>query len=204
MARTRRPGPVPLLIFPMMLRTLSSSGSHGKFSSSNSRHHSSSSATSGSSAKEGGSQGGPSGSSGSSSSYVPPKDVISDPIVEDTTTVTEVAQLPSCTTANEGETFMVDSEKSVYFCVGGQWIPYETVGQVFNVTCKDGVLSLEEAASNIDDEFLKKGIMLVVDGTDPDLVRAIMETEMTGIEGRLRRIRRLWRLRWQQHCFFRA
>ena len=124
----------------------SSSGSHGKFSSSNSRHHSSSSATSGSSAKEGGSQGGPSGSSGSSSSYVPPKDVISDPIVEDTTTVTEVAQLPSCTTANEGETFMVDSEKSVYFCVGGQWIPYETVGQVFNVTCKDGVLSLEEAA----------------------------------------------------------
>ena len=53
-----------------------------------------------------------------------------------------------------------------------------------NVARKEGLLSLEEAASNIDDEFLKKGIMLVVDGTDPDLVRAIMETEMTGIEGR--------------------
>ncbi len=53
-----------------------------------------------------------------------------------------------------------------------------------NVARKEGLLSLEEAASNIDDEFLKKGIMLVVDGTDPDLVRAIMETEMDGIENR--------------------
>ncbi len=53
-----------------------------------------------------------------------------------------------------------------------------------NVARKEGLLSLEEAAGNIEDEFLKKGIMLVVDGTDPDLVRAIMETEMTGIEGR--------------------
>lgn len=53
-----------------------------------------------------------------------------------------------------------------------------------NVARKEGLLSLEEAASNIDDEFLKKGIMLVVDGTDPELVRGIMETEMDGIEGR--------------------
>ena len=56
--------------------------------------------------------------------------------------------------------------------------------ELSNVARKEGLLSLEEAASNIDDEFLKKGIMLVVDGTDPDLVRAIMETEMTGIESR--------------------
>ncbi len=53
-----------------------------------------------------------------------------------------------------------------------------------NVARKEGLLSLEEAAGNIDDDFLKKGIMLVVDGTDPELVRAIMETEMDGISGR--------------------
>ena len=53
-----------------------------------------------------------------------------------------------------------------------------------NVARKEGLLSLEEAAGNIDDEFLKKGIMLVVDGTDPELVRAILETEMEGISGR--------------------
>ena len=36
----------------------------------------------------------------------------------------------------------------------------------------------------MDDPFLKKGILLMVDGTDPELVRAIMETELVSIEGR--------------------
>ena len=53
-----------------------------------------------------------------------------------------------------------------------------------NVARKEGLLSLEEAAGDIDDEFLKKGILLVVDGTDPELVRAIMETELASVEGR--------------------
>lgn len=53
-----------------------------------------------------------------------------------------------------------------------------------NVARKEGLLSLEEAAGEIDDDFLKKGILLVVDGTDPELVRAIMETELASVEGR--------------------
>ncbi len=53
-----------------------------------------------------------------------------------------------------------------------------------NVARKEGLLSLEEAAGDMDEPFLKKGILLIVDGTDPDLVRAIMETELVSIEGR--------------------
>ena len=53
-----------------------------------------------------------------------------------------------------------------------------------NVARKEGLLSLEEAAGDIEDEFLKKGILLVVDGTDPELVRAIMETELASVESR--------------------
>ncbi len=53
-----------------------------------------------------------------------------------------------------------------------------------NVARKEGLLSLEEAASDLDDPFLKKGILLIVDGTDPELVRAIMETELNSIDGR--------------------
>lgn len=49
---------------------------------------------------------------------------------------------------------------------------------------KEGLLALEEMAQNMDDPFLKKGIMLIVDGTDPELVRSIMETELTFIESR--------------------
>lgn len=56
--------------------------------------------------------------------------------------------------------------------------------ELSNVARKEGLLSLEEAASDIDDEFLKKGILLIVDGTDPELVRAIMETELVSVEGR--------------------
>lgn len=53
-----------------------------------------------------------------------------------------------------------------------------------NVARKEGLLSLEEAAADLDDAFLKKGILLIVDGTDPELVRAIMETELISIEER--------------------
>ena len=53
-----------------------------------------------------------------------------------------------------------------------------------NIARKEGLLSLEEAATDLDDEFLKKGILLIVDGTDPELVRAIMETELISVEGR--------------------
>ena len=54
--------------------------------------------------------------------------------------------------------------------------------ELSNVARKEGLLALEEAASNLEDEFLKKGIMLVVDGTDPELVRGILETDLTCIE----------------------
>ena len=53
-----------------------------------------------------------------------------------------------------------------------------------NVARKEGLLSLEEAAGDLEDEFLKKGILLVVDGTDPELVRAIMETELISMNDR--------------------
>lgn len=56
--------------------------------------------------------------------------------------------------------------------------------ELSNVARKEGLLSLEEAAGEIDDDFLKKGILLIVDGTDPELVRAIMETELVSVEGR--------------------
>ncbi len=53
-----------------------------------------------------------------------------------------------------------------------------------NVARKEGLLSLEEAAADLDDPFLKKGILLIVDGTDPELVRGILETELSSVEGR--------------------
>ena len=61
-----------------------------------------------------------------------------------------------------------------------------------NVARKEGLLSLEEAASDINDDFLKKGIMLIVDGTDPELVRGIMETELDCIDARHKEKIKFW------------
>jgi chemotaxis protein MotA len=63
-----------------------------------------------------------------------------------------------------------------------------------NMARKEGILSLEDAVTDMDDEFLKKGIMLIVDGTDPELVRNILETEMSYIEGRHDEARGVWEL----------
>lgn len=49
---------------------------------------------------------------------------------------------------------------------------------------REGLLYLENQLPQIDDKFMRKGIQLVVDGTDPDLVRQIMETEMYAIQER--------------------
>ena len=56
--------------------------------------------------------------------------------------------------------------------------------ELSNIARKEGLLSLEEAASELDDPFMKKGILLIVDGTDPELVRGILETELISIESR--------------------
>ncbi|QZY56757.1 motility protein A [Crassaminicella profunda] len=56
--------------------------------------------------------------------------------------------------------------------------------EIANIARREGLLALEEAAENVDDEFLKKGVMLIVDGTDPELVRNILETELAFLEER--------------------
>jgi len=53
-----------------------------------------------------------------------------------------------------------------------------------NIARREGLLALEEAVSEINDDFLQKGVMLIVDGTDPELVKNILETELSYIEGR--------------------
>ncbi len=43
---------------------------------------------------------------------------------------------------------------------------------------REGLLYIDNQLDNIDDPFLRKAMQLVVDGTDPEMVRNILETEM--------------------------
>lgn len=53
-----------------------------------------------------------------------------------------------------------------------------------NVARKEGLLALEESANNLEEPFMKKGILLIVDGTDPELVRGILEAELVNTDTR--------------------
>ena len=53
-----------------------------------------------------------------------------------------------------------------------------------NTARKEGLLALEEAAGNIEDAFMKKGVMLIVDGTEPELVKGILEAEIDAMSER--------------------
>ncbi|MCQ2097492.1 MAG: histidine phosphatase family protein [Fibrobacter sp.] len=62
-----------------------------------------------------------------------------DEIIEDTTSVSDARDLPKCSAANEGETFMVAAENTVYFCVNGTW--RNDVVELVGVSCENGVLT---------------------------------------------------------------
>ena len=75
--------------------------------------------------------------------------------------------------------------KQAFFNSGGD--PSEIIKLLVDFADKarrEGILSLEDAAQKIEDDFLKKGIQLAVDGTEPDLIRDILKTEMLYIEER--------------------
>ncbi len=63
--------------------------------------------------------------------------------------------------------------------------PVETIRQLVDFAeqaRREGILALEARAAEIKDEFLKKGIQLAVDGTEPDLIKDILSTEISFTE----------------------
>lgn len=49
---------------------------------------------------------------------------------------------------------------------------------------REGLLALEDDLEEVEDEFMRKGIQLVVDGTDPDIIKNILYTELNQVQGR--------------------
>lgn len=49
---------------------------------------------------------------------------------------------------------------------------------------RDGLLALDEQLATVEDPYIKKGLQLVVDGTDPDLVADVLEAENDSMKKR--------------------
>ncbi len=65
--------------------------------------------------------------------------------------------------------------------------PGEIISQIVNLAEKarrEGLLSLEEEADSISDPLLRKGLTVVIDGTDPEIVRSILEIDVTNMDER--------------------
>jgi len=70
---------------------------------------------------------------------------------------------------------------------GKKYNPAETIEDIVAMADearREGLLFLENRLSEIEDPYLKKGMQLVIDGTDPELVKSIMEVEIYTIEER--------------------
>lgn len=49
---------------------------------------------------------------------------------------------------------------------------------------REGILALENELDEVDDEFIRKGILLAVDGIEPEVINDIMNAEITAMEER--------------------
>jgi chemotaxis protein MotA len=49
---------------------------------------------------------------------------------------------------------------------------------------REGILSLEEEIESLDSAFMKRGLRMVVDSVDPEVIRTILETELTQMNDR--------------------
>jgi chemotaxis protein MotA len=49
---------------------------------------------------------------------------------------------------------------------------------------REGLLALDAQTGEIEDDFTRKGLQLVVDGSDPELVREVLEAEIDGMMAR--------------------
>jgi chemotaxis protein MotA len=49
---------------------------------------------------------------------------------------------------------------------------------------REGLLALENEAAALEDDFMRKGIQLVIDGRDTDIIRKILETEIQFVQER--------------------
>lgn len=60
----------------------------------------------------------------------------------------------------------------------------ELLVQMSEQSRREGLLSLESQAQSVADPFIKKGLLLMIDGADPERLRSIMEIEIAAREER--------------------
>jgi chemotaxis protein MotA len=53
--------------------------------------------------------------------------------------------------------------------------------ELAEVARRDGILALEGMIAEMNDDFLVRGVQMAVDGTDPEIIQSVMETELENL-----------------------
>lgn len=72
---------------------------------------------------------------------------------------------------------VIFTEKKVNYA-----IVLESLVETADKARREGLLSLESQLSSIENSFMARGLQLVIDGTDPDLTRGMLEMEIEAFE----------------------
>lgn len=109
-------------------------------------------------------------------------------------TIISYLHLPSLLVTVGGSFFAVmatmDSFEDLIFGLSGFIEAFRVKGRDIDHVCeeilymsdiarREGILALEDRMQSMDNSFLKKGMTLVIDGADPELIKDIMDIEMT-------------------------
>lgn len=71
--------------------------------------------------------------------------------------------------------------------LGKQMLPDETIRLLVDLSQKarrEGLLALESEQDNLDDDYIKQSLQLIVDGVEPDTIRESMDLELQNLESR--------------------
>lgn len=69
----------------------------------------------------------------------------------------------------------------------------EKMVELSNIARREGLLALEAPVNELDDPFMKQGLELVVDGTEAEQIRDLMESEVDAMETRHHRMSGLFK-----------
>ena len=61
---------------------------------------------------------------------------------------------------------------------------YKTIVELATIARRDGILALEEKIGELENDFLKKGLQMMVDGNPPEVISAILTKDIDNMEDR--------------------
>ncbi len=61
-----------------------------------------------------------------------------------------------------------------------------------HVSRREGLLALENVINQLSDDFIRKGLQLLVDGAEPERLREVLEVEINTYEDELKLSARIW------------